>query len=274
LSEYVKTKLDTIKYYVRMSEETDYIMPLWLPFLPAILAVVSFIIWFIIIAASIKLGYAGGPMGPIRPHIVPAAFITGLGTLGVVIIVAAIINIYVLYKWISRRNDHFKRTRRLYKEILELLNVLSKDKKPAKIASLESIIKEMEVEETEKSAIIWIVLVLIIGFLIFYVYHFLNRDFYKHERREAMLAENIADVLSELEATRVPRKIFFEAVPKRNTILYIMLSFLTLGMFGFYWIYTVTKDPNEHFRLHRVWEEDLIHCLEILAAGKSRETIL
>ena len=274
MSEYVKAKLDTIRYYIRMSRDTDYIMPLWLPFLPAILAIISFVIWFIIIVASMRLGYTGGPMGPIRPHIIPAAFITGFGTLGVIIIVAAIINIYVLYKWISRRNDHFKRTRRLYREVLELFNVLSKDRKPAKMASLETLIKEMEVEETEKSAIVWIVLVLIIGFLIFYIYHFLNRDFYKHERREAMIAENITGILNELGATRVPRKIAFETIPKRNTVLYIVLSLLTLGIFGLYWIYTITKDPNEHFKLHKVWEEDLAYCLETLATGKSRESAL
>ena len=267
MNEYVKAKLNMIKYYRHLAKDTDYIMPLWLPFLPAILAIIGFFAWLFMVLASMGLGY-------VRPTISPSLMrspiaASGFGAFLVSIIVAAMINIYVLYKWISRRNDHFKRVRKLYREMVDLLNSISKDKKPAGLATLESIVKEMEIEETERSAIIWIILTFIASFLLLYIYHFLNRDFYKHELRESMMAENLSQVLKELGSTKIPRKLSFETIPKRNTVLYIVLTLLTLGVFTLYWIYTITKDPNEHFKLHRIWEDDIIYCFETLITGST-----
>lgn len=262
MSEYVRAKLDMIKYYRHLAKDTDYIMPLWLPFLPAILIIIGLFTWLFVILASMSLSYTHPTISRslIRSPITTSGSEAFLATT----IVATMINIYVLYKWISRRNDHFKRVRKLYREVVDLLSSISKDKKPARLATLESIVREMETEETERSTIVWIILTFIVGFLIFYIYHFLNRDFYKHELRESMIAENLSHVLKELGFTETPRKISFESIPKRNTVLYIVLTILTLGLFGLYWIYTITKDPNEHFKLHKVWEDDIIYCFETL----------
>ena len=250
----VKTKFEMIRKYVRMAHETDYIMPIWLPFLPVLLGIVAI---FLMIPAAIF-----GGMGPRRMGLGLGLAMGGI--VGLVTIVSAVINLYVLYKWIARRNQHFKRTHSLYREIVEFIKSVSGEKVPSKMYSLEGTLREMEGDEVEKSPVIWIVLSLLLPIIIFYVYHFLNKDFHKHERRESSIAEDLNSILAELGAQTMFSKPRFDAVPDRSTVIYLVLTIVTLGIFGLYWVYTLTKDPNEHFVAHKMWEEDLLRSLETL----------
>ncbi|MEM4671267.1 MAG: DUF4234 domain-containing protein [Desulfurococcaceae archaeon] len=230
----------------REAAETDYVMPIWLPFIPMILILIGLL-------ASIPalLGGKGA--------------LAGLGAFFVLIFIGAIINIYVLYKWISRRNNHFRRTASLYGNLVSALESLKLT--DAEVAQIRSSVQEMQYEEREKSAALWIILSLIVGIVILYVYHFLNKDFHKHERREVAIYENLARIL-ERRGIAVSR--LEPRIPSRSTILYIVLSIITLGIFGLYWIYTLTRDPNEHFRAHHLVEENAIRALEQLARTPAR----
>lgn len=246
-----------IKRYVSEAEKTDYIMPLWLPFLPAVLAVISvFLMFYMTIVASThrEVMRIGG-----------ATAIVGLfaiaGSLFLLLyIISLAIGIYVLYKLITRRNNHFRRTHKLYDAIVSLLK--EKEGKTAEIVEMESIVYDMRGEETERNAVLWIILTILIGLVWFYVAHFLNKDFRKHELRERRLISLINDVLRRRRAPGIVK--FEENVPDRSTLLYIVLTIITLGLFGLYWIYTLAKDPNEHFKQHRVVENQLLGFLENL----------
>ena len=50
--------------------------------------------------------------------------------------------------------------------------------------------------------------------------------------------------------------------PDRNTIMYFVLTVLTLGLFEIYWLYTLINDPNEHFREHRIIEAKILEALK------------
>ncbi len=246
-----------IKRYIGEAEKTDYIMPLWLPFLPAILAVVStFLLLYTIIAASIHKEAMGASGAVAFVSLVAVA-----GSLFLLLYIASIaVGIYVLYKLITRRNDHFRRTHKLYDTIVNLLK--EKEGSTAEIVEMESIVYDMKNEETEKNAVLWVVLTVLIGILWFYIAHFLNKDFRKHELRERRLISLINNVLRKHGAPGIVK--FEEKVPDRSTLLYIVLTIITLGFFGLYWIYTLAKDPNEHFKQHRVVENQLVGFLENL----------
>ncbi len=124
---------------------------------------------------------------------------------------------------------------------------------------------EMEVEENERSAVLWALIQFVPyvgGFLLLYVYHFLNKDFWKHERREDQFLNALSSILAKhgVNFTYVR----MHTIPDRSTLLYVILLFVTIGLFGLYWVYTLTKDPNNHFMEHRRWEDTLLNALRSL----------
>jgi len=226
-----------IRRYIDMAKETDYIMPIWLPFLPIILLIVSMI--------SFAIPFVG--------------LVLGFATLILVLIIGGIISIYVVYKLVKRRNEHFRRTHLLYENLVNLLR--EKEGSSPEVISMQSTLQEMKSEEGEKSAGLYAILVLFLGAIIwFYVAHFLNKDFRKHEIREARLLELASNVLRKYGVT-MPMK-FEKEFPNRSTGLYIVLSIVTLGIFMLYWVYTLAKDPNEHFKQHSMIENRLLSALE------------
>ena len=80
--------LENLRRDIRRKTETDYIMPIWLPYLPYILILIGTIV--------MVLGFAAFPE-------FAAFFIWSF----VLMIAGELINIYVLYRWIKRRNEHF-----------------------------------------------------------------------------------------------------------------------------------------------------------------------
>ena len=138
------------------------------------------------------------------------------------------------------------------------------------LSGAERTLRDAEYEESEKSPAVWIVLSILVPFLIFYVYHFLNKDFYKHERHEDHVMEDLNRAIQELggEPVRVRR---IQAIPDRSTVVYIVLTIVTMGLFVLYWVYTLTKDPNQHFMEHRRWEDDLLSSFEKLLEERERK---
>ena len=51
-------------------------------------------------------------------------------------------------------------------------------------------------------------------------------------------------------------------LPDRSFVLYLILTIITLGIFGIYWLYVLLKDPNEHFKHHILVEDRLLGQLE------------
>ena len=263
-----------IQELIEEAEETDYIMPLWLPYLPAIMIGVSVITLAttrVIIESLVKRRFVVLPpmcrltiMDYTRP--VPMYILSFMGTLILMLvgIIGLVLELYVLYRWIKRRNDHFKRTHRLYDNVIAYLR--TKGYEEEHLLRLTDILNDMREEEIAKNAVLWIVLYIVFPPIILYIYHFLNRDFYEHERREVRLYS----ILSKLLHEKVPEAYipeFERRIPSRNTILYIVLSIITVGIFTLYWIYTITKDPNEHFKEHRKREKNIIEALERLSAS-------
>jgi len=257
--ELASTYLSNIKQVVLEAETTDYIMPIWLPYLASILAVIGGLAF---IAAALGSGMHGHSHAYYAGYEADTAMGLALGA-GVVLlllalIVGVIIELYVIYKWISRRNAHFSRVQRLYSGIISFLEALGVS--DPELASMKNIAEEARFRESEKSPGLWLILYIVLGFIAWaYIMHFLTRDFAEHEHREQMFFKNLAEIAKRRNKALDPPQ---RRIPERNTVLYLVLTIITLGLFGLYWIYTVTKDPNEHFAEHRLYERRLVETLE------------
>jgi len=186
-----------------------------------------------------------------------------MSTVWVISLLIPILNIYALYKLIKRRNDHFHRQNLLTEDLLKFINTSAEAKGvKVELSPLERTLREGSYEEREKSAALWAILTLVTVLAGIYVYYFLMRDFHNHERREDSVWESISNYLSHIGVTfTLPVPLRRNFVPKRSFAIYIVLTIVTLGLFGLYWLYTLIKDPNEHFREHTIIESHLKNAL-------------
>ncbi|MFB0500403.1 MAG: DUF4234 domain-containing protein [Candidatus Hadarchaeaceae archaeon] len=235
-----------------MRGETDKVLsPLW-AFVPllffaaaASIAVLGFLIWRWEIPAQITL--------------VHAAFIAVIALVG---IIGALSLLILIYRLIKRRNEHFKRHQLLEQDVVRVL-ASSTERKRAKIedklASVERSTREAGLSEKEQPAFLWAILCFFIPFVALYVAYFLMRDFYRHEKREDFFLEDLEKTVEPIVALEIPRR--FHSIPDRNLILYLVLTILTVGIFGIYWLYSLIVDPNNHFNHQVAWEDKLLSSL-------------
>ncbi|MGC8556716.1 MAG: DUF4234 domain-containing protein [Fervidicoccus sp.] len=242
-------------------------MPVILPFLPAILyfvAVILLAIGMLYSSPSIEYPYSSYSYLQESSHSFNDSVFSSLLILFgfLVIIISIFINFYVIYKWVKRRNDHFLRNMSFYENIAEITNLL----KFKRVYSIKSRLNELkDINNNIKSAIVNSILI-IVPFYILYVYHFLNKDFVKHSQKERLLLSEVIDEIREKVPLFTRRIEEFAEVPDRSTLLYVILYFITCGLFGIYWVYTLTNDPNRHFESHQIIEKELITALkEILS---------
>lgn len=179
-------------------------------------------------------------------------------------IIGAIVNIILTYRLVKRRNTHFKRQTFLFEDIVAAVKTIAAKKGvdvETSLLSCERTGREAKAEETEKGAVLWAILSAIIFIAQWYVYYFLMKDLYKHERREDGFWEDLTRTLDKLGITfSPPRRV--ETTPDRSFVLYLILTIITLGLFGIYWLYVLLKDPNEHFKYHMQFEDQLLSTLE------------
>jgi hypothetical protein len=187
-----------------------------------------------------------------------------MSALWVIILLIPILNIYAIYNLVKRRNEHFYRQGLMSEDLLKLINKYA-DKKGVKVelSSLERTLRERQHEEKEKSAPLWAILTFVSGIAGLYVFYFLMKDFYNHERHENSFWESISNNLNtigveftlpiDVKNAQLRRNV----VQKRSFKIYLLLSIVTFGFFALYWFYILIKDPNEHFREHAILETQL-----------------
>ncbi|MBA7490957.1 hypothetical protein ES702_01501 [subsurface metagenome] len=193
--------------------------------------------------------------------------LVGIFLVPLLALISFVVSIILTYKLVKRRNTHFKRQVFLFEDLISAVKSLATKKKvdvEVGLSSCERTVRETKAEETEKSAALWAILSAVVFLATWYVYYFLMKDFYKHERREDGFWEDISKVLDKCDIKfSAPRRT--EILPNRSFVLYLILNIITAGLFGIYWLYVLLKDPNEHFKYHIQIEDELLSTLESLA---------
>jgi len=258
--------------YLAMRPQTDKQMStLWvlLPFSNLVLGLVMAVIGTVRVLDALATFFANILTFP--PGKTPDTTITpGLGIFGsstlfgylwIWSIVLSVLSAYLVYELVSRRNKHFMRQRGLVSYLLARLKPeVSGRGSDVEIpfALLERKNRDAAIEEPERSAIILAILVFIPLVNIFawlYTFYYLTKDFHDHERGENTMVEDLARMFERLGAPLTIHRI--DPIPERSLTLYILLTILTFGIFGIYWLYVVINDPNKHFRYHVDFENQL-----------------
>lgn len=273
--------LENLRQDIRMRSETDKILSTAWVLVP-IITIVSFIILFILgfLVAVSTLAFvtrqSPGPPQFIQQFPFPGFFPFFFPFFGISLalgIAAVIVYAYLTYTLIKRRNTHFARQWRLTEDLLNLLKSVAPRKGAnvdAPASSAERTFREMRFEEGEKPAVLWTILIFVPFINIvagLYILYFLTRDFHRHEKREDNLIEDLGRAFSQLNITIAPKRL--KATPERSYVLYLVLTIITLGIFGIYWLYTLIEDPNNHFRNHVQMEDEVLSKLSTLVAPSS-----
>lgn len=168
------------------------------------------------------------------------------------ILIFFVVNILLTYELIKRRNLHFARQNILFNNLKLDLDSLVEHKSIKEETNFQNdnnILNELKVKENRKDPILWAVLSAFLPIVSWYVNYFLMKDFYNHERREEIFWDNLVSMFKSIDVNfTVPSRI--EIIPKRSFELYLILTIITCGLFGIFWIHILLRDPNEHFKYH------------------------
>ncbi len=267
----MSAEIENIRKDIRVRVETDSVMSTaWilvyiLPFVVSIVWGSIFIVTMLSFIATVPPTLP--PDQPIPPTLFESLF-TLIAFVYLFAIITLVLNLVIIYKLVKRRNTHFKRQIFLFEDIVAAIKAIAVKKGvdlEVGLASGKRTVREAKAEETEKGAMLWAILSAFISLAIWYVWYFLTKDFYKHERREDGFWEDVSRMLDKSGIKFVvPRRV--ETLPERNFVLYLILTIITAGLFGIYWLYSLLKDPNQHFMYHRQIEHQLLSTLETVTA--------
>jgi len=174
---------------------------------------------------------------------------------------------------VERQNEHFQREAQLRMGVLSYLRASagSPEREAAmavEIATINSLHVQAMQEEQPHSAIGW-ALFMVLGFwiplvnivLLLYLFNFLMENIRAHDMRWNMFWQQTGSAMMKLGHNTDPRGWYAIVLPHRSFALYLVLSFITAGLFVFYWWYILIRDPNSHFDAQSYSEDMLVNII-------------
>jgi phosphoglycerol transferase MdoB-like AlkP superfamily enzyme len=149
----------------------------------------------------------------------------------------------MFYRLIDSRNRHFRREANLENQIADFLRAQGKEP-PTTTDSP----RDMNAKALAASIIL-----IIPTFII--IYH-LSRDLRSHEEHQDMFL-----------ASAFPERMFMpQTIPIKK---YALITIVTLGVGGIYWLYKIINLYNAHFKAHREIEKEIAYLMEEKPVGES-----
>jgi hypothetical protein len=149
----------------------------------------------------------------------------------------------MFYRLIQNRNKHFRRETKLESQIADFLRAQGKEP-PAAMKSP----REMNAKALTASIIL-----VIPAFIVVY---YLSKDLKCHEEHQDAF---LATVFPE-------RRVMPQTIPIRK---YVLLTIVTLGVGGIYWLYKITNMYNAHFKAQWEIEKEVVKLMEEKKIGES-----
>jgi len=268
----MSVEIENLKKDVRMRSFTDANMTIWWIGV-YLLPIIASLIWAVVLV-SVLISYiiSLAKLPPTTPPTELPAFpwspLLSAATAGLYLTVIATFLLFIIltYRLVKRRNHHFRRQILLFEDITATIRKATTKKgvdAEFELGSLDRTLREVKAEETEseKSAVLWAVLTAFNGLALLYVWYFLMKDFYKHERREDAFWTEISKILDKV-GIKLELPARTDPLVERSFALYLILTLITAGLFGIYWLYVLLKDPNVHFRYHAKIEDQVLPILE------------
>jgi hypothetical protein len=169
---------------------------------------------------------------------------------------------YLIYRWIDTRNKHLTRIAKLYSIAVEMSELLNFKRSPI----IRSRLDELTIGNVNRSVALNVVLGIIIPFYILYIFHFINKELVKHTRSEKLFLTTLIDDVKSKDALFSKSILDYKEVENKNTLLYIILSIITLGIFTIYWMYSLSKDYNEHIINQQILDNAILESLRRISS--------
>lgn len=148
----------------------------------------------------------------------------------------------MFYRLIVNRNKHFRREEILEQQIIAYLEKQGKTPPP------------IPKRPGEMNAKAWAASIILIipAFIIMYL---LSKDLIAHEREQ-----------DQFLATSLPERIFMpQTIPIKT---YVVITILTLGIGGIYWLYKLVNLYNSHYKAHVPVEQQVSSLMEEKKIGE------
>jgi hypothetical protein len=181
------------------------------------------------------------------------------------IITCGIYGFYIFYKLMERRDLHLMRMANMVNTSVAILQEKAAQTGKTEVigqelAQIGMIQREMYDQSRERGAALWLVLGILTGIATLIGYYFIMDDMARHDQLEAQYFTLMSSALTKLglagQASQAAPN-----MPERNFVVYLVLSFLTCGIFSFYWLYAMIEDGNQHVEAQVQWEDFLYSAL-------------
>ena len=181
------------------------------------------------------------------------------------IITCGIYGLYIFYKLMERRDQHLARMANMVNTSVALLQEKAAQAGKTELIGQEltqigMIQREMYDQSRERGAVLWLVLAIVTGIATIIGYYFIMDDMARHDQLEAQYFTLMSSALTKLGLASQASQAM-PNMPERNFVVYLLLSFVTCGIFTFYWLYSLVKDGNDHVQAQVQWEDFIYSAL-------------
>lgn len=191
-------------------------------------------------------------------------FITDPGTAILLsLVTCGIYGLYIVYKLVQRRDEHFRRMAAVADAAIAALRDKARGREElvsTELAQLEQVRMQMATMAAERGAAIWLLICLFTGIGSFILYYLLMQDYVQHDVLEAQFFTLMSVALAKLGLAAEAGQAV-PSVPQRDFVTFLVLSIVTCGIYGLYWMYVMIKDFNDHFMAQVPWEDFLVQAL-------------
>ncbi|HZR15574.1 MAG TPA: DUF4234 domain-containing protein [Acidimicrobiia bacterium] len=187
---------------------------------------------------------------------------------GWTLLTCGIYGFYVLYQLVRRSRDHNRRR-------LELLDAattyaweqaqsrgLADELRPNfdRIGMHLGVLRQMT--NDFRDPVIWTVLSIIAsGIVHIVIYILLDQDLVKHDANEGAVEAELAAIYERLGAS-VPTPDPSRVKGQHNYVARIIVTIVTCGIYGLWWLYDVMVEWNRHFETNWAWEDGLANAVQ------------
>jgi hypothetical protein len=142
----------------------------------------------------------------------------------------------MFHRLVEGRNYHFEKTAELEQKIADYHKIKGQQASPVHAAP------------KKRNAKLWAASIILVfpAFVLLYV---LTHDLVLHERQED---DYLASVL--------PRRVFMTQTIPQTT--YVLITILTLGVGGVYWLYKIVNLYNQHYKADLLVEKEIVQLME------------
>ncbi|HEY7135551.1 MAG TPA: DUF4234 domain-containing protein [Acidimicrobiia bacterium] len=187
---------------------------------------------------------------------------------GWTLLTCGIYGFYVLYQLVRRDRDHNRR--RL--ELLDAATAYAWDQAQARgvadelrpnfdrIAMNLGVMRQMTGDF--RDPVIWTVLSIVAsGIVHIILYILMDQDLVKHDANEGAVESELATIYARLGAS-VPQPDPSRVKAQHNYVARIIVTLVTCGIYGLWWLYDVMVDWNKHFEINWAWEDGLANAVQ------------